>query len=677
MAGGGSRTRIGTEIAGFRIESVLGRGGMSVVYLAEQVRLSRKVALKVLAEQIVELDETFRERFLQESQLVAQLDHPNIIPIYDAGEDREENCLYIAMRYVDGRDLERMLQSDGPLSLGRTLFILEQVASALDLAHANGLVHRDIKPANVLLLEQSDRIYLTDFGVAKPTTSAGLTRTGLFIGTPDYSAPEQIEGRPVDVRTDVYALGGVLYACLTGTAPYAKDTEVAVLQAHLLEPPPRLAEARADLPRALDGVIATAMAKAPQDRYGSAGELISAARAASLDRSVSARDAAADAAPAVGRQPRARAVESMPPAPPATPAPPVQPPPPAAPAEPARPDGRPPFRRTPILVGALGAAVVALAAALIIVLATKHSSSGRGGAAGGGQTRHVFTVALASSAEVPRSMSNSSSGTAKITISGTHVCWNFILKGVDQPNAAHIHRGGPTVSGPVLVPLGPGFNRSGCTTAPAAVVKQILAAPASDYVNVHSVAYPDGAVRGQLARTAGTGASNQVVGLAGVVPSPVFADCKVQARPQLGAAETAVCVPSAGGTRFYPSRLELSIFRSEAAVLTAYDAARKLAHVGTDFGRCDGTSWAGEGNWFHAPETAGHPGKPGGRRFCYFDGDVAVIVWTHEKYGQATHVDFLGIARESGSDHADLFSWWRFWHHRIGKCLQIGCVAEP
>src|SRR5262249_18833451 len=154
-----------------------------------------------------------------------------------------------------------ILADGGALGLGRTLFILDQVASALDAAHELGLVHRDVKPANVLLVGSTDRVYLTDFGVAKPTTSAGFTRTRFFIGTPDCSAPEQIEGKDVDARTDVYALGAVLYSCLTGMAPYARDTEVAVLQAHLLEPPPRLKDQRPDLPRGLDRVISKAMAK--------------------------------------------------------------------------------------------------------------------------------------------------------------------------------------------------------------------------------------------------------------------------------------------------------------------------------------------------------------------------------------------------------------------------------
>ncbi len=694
MAPRAAHTRIGTEVAGFRIESVLGRGGMSVVYLAEQVSLSRKVALKLLVHQIVEIDETFRERFLQESHLAAHLDHPNIIPIYDAGE--EEDCLYIAMRYVEGPDLERMLEQDGPLGLGRTLFILEQVAGALDAAHEQGLVHRDIKPANILLVEQSDRIYLTDFGVAKPTTSAGLTRTGFFIGTPDYSAPEQIEGRPVGPGTDVYALGAVLYACLTGTPPYARNTEVAVLQAHLLEPPPRLSDARRDLPRALDAVIETAMAKEMGDRYGTCGAMIAAARAASLARPVSLPPGDmpvivppdASATESGGAFPRTPDPEQADPnvaaqasatGPADTAALTDEPPPETAPAQ--EPLSRPPpWRRARLLIGVLLVAVAGLTVALAAVIATRDSgSSGQEATAAGGAVRGTsFSVAMSSSAEVPKSVSSTGSGTAKVTIDGTRVCWDFTLNGVKNPDAAHIHQGGPSESGPVIVPLGTGFARTGCTTATPAAVRQILSDPAGHYVNVHSVTYPDGAVRGQLAKsgTGGATGATEVAGLAGVVPKPIFRDCTVQSRPRAGAAQTAVCVPRAGEATFYPSQLEFSIFRNTKSALAAYAALRKSADVGTDFGRCDGGSWAGEGKWFHAPEATGQPGKPGGRRFCYFDGNVAVIVWTHEKFGQPTHADFLGIARQAGTDHPALFGWWRFWHHRIGKCLQVGCVAK-
>jgi serine/threonine protein kinase len=694
MQADASGTRIGTELAGFRIESVLGRGGMSVVYLAEQVTLARKVALKVLAHQVLALDDTFRDRFLQESHLAAHLDHPNVIPIYDAGE--AQGCLYIAMRYVEGRDLGRVLEHSGPLSLGRTLFVLDQVASALDAAHEQGLVHRDVKPANVLLVENSDRIYLTDFGVAKPTTSAGLTRTGFFIGTPDYCAPEQIEGAPVDARTDVYALGAVLYACLTATAPYSRNTEVAVLQAHLNEPPPKLSEVRADLPRGLDRVIATAMAKSKEERYATCGDLVAATRAASLDRPLTLPDsdltvidrpdrslAAEPVSAATGQSYGTPPSSTAGPAPTAASAPetPLEP----EHATPPAPGGPPPSRsHTGLLVGALVAVIVALVAALAVVLVTRGngSSAGENAAAASPSKTTSFTVPLASSAEVPPSIGSSSSGTAAITITGNRVCWDFTLTGIDKPNAAHIHRGGPSVTGPVVVPLGAGFKLKSCTTAPAAAVAEILADPAGHYVNVHSVTYPDGAVRGQLgsSKTAAAGGTTQAqraVGLAALVPKPVFKNCTVRPKPRAGAAETAVCVAPVGGTTFYPTQLELSLFANDRALSQAYAAERKKADVGTGFGRCSGTEWAGEGPWLHAPAAAGQPGKPGGQRFCYFDGNVAVMVWTHGKFGQPTHVDFLGIARQTGSDHAHLYDWWRFWHHRMGNCLTAGCLAKP
>jgi len=249
-------TRIGSEVAGFRIESVLGRGGMSVVYVAEQMRLGRKVALKVLTTELA-WDEHFRERFVRESHIAAAIDHPNIIPIYDAGE--ADGLLYIAMRFVQGPDLKEILKR-GNLGVGRTIFLVEQLASALDAAHAHSLVHRDVKPGNILLDESTDHAYLTDFGVAKQTTARGLTSTGHFLGTVEYAAPEQIEGGPVDARTDVYALGCVLYECLTGSPPFTHGTEHAVLHAHLVDPPPAVTRVRPELPQALDGVIATAMA---------------------------------------------------------------------------------------------------------------------------------------------------------------------------------------------------------------------------------------------------------------------------------------------------------------------------------------------------------------------------------------------------------------------------------
>src|SRR4051812_22555210 len=275
--------RIGSELGGYRIVEELGRGGTSVVYRAEHVRLGRPAALKLLSPGLGEDD--FRERFLRESQLAASLDHPSIVPVYDAGE--EDGLLYIAMACVEGTDLKRLIAEEGPLPIRRALSILAQVASALDAAHARGLVHRDVKPANILV--GAERAYLSDFGTAKELAAPAATRTGVFVGTIEYCAPEQIEGGEVDARTDVYALACVLYECLTGTAPFHRDSEVATLNAHLHATPPRLAKAAPGVPFALDHVFSKAFAKSPADRYASPGELIAAARAAAAERRIRPR----------------------------------------------------------------------------------------------------------------------------------------------------------------------------------------------------------------------------------------------------------------------------------------------------------------------------------------------------------------------------------------------------
>ena len=276
--------RIGTELGGYRIVEQLGRGGTSVVYRAEHVRLGRGAALKLLSPGLGDAD--FGDRFLRESRLAASLDHPNIVPVYDAGED--DGLLWIAMACVEGTDLKTLIADEGPLPVRRALSIVGQIASALDAAHARGLVHRDVKPANILV-GPGDRAYLSDFGAVKELSSAGLTRTGAFVGTIEYCAPEQIEGGEVDARTDVYALGCVLYETLTGEPPFHRPSEVAVLNAHLHSPPPRPSKAAPGLPSALDGVIAKALAKAPVDRYATPGELVSAARAAVAERKVDPR----------------------------------------------------------------------------------------------------------------------------------------------------------------------------------------------------------------------------------------------------------------------------------------------------------------------------------------------------------------------------------------------------
>jgi class 3 adenylate cyclase/Tol biopolymer transport system component len=273
----------GSVLGGYRIVRLIGRGGMGAVYLADDVRLGRKVALKVLATETAEIP-AVRDRFVRESHLAASLDHPNILPIYEAGE--ADGQLFIAMRYVPGPDLDGLIRRDGPLSLERTTSLIDQVASALDAAHAAGLIHRDVKPGNILVASGSqpgsDHAYLSDFGLTKQAEySAALTRSGQLLGSVGYVAPELIENRPIDARVDVYSLGCVAYECLAGAQPYPRDTEMATLYAHVQAPPPSLAEVRPELPATIDLVIAKALAKSPDERYGSAGQLAQAlARAA-------------------------------------------------------------------------------------------------------------------------------------------------------------------------------------------------------------------------------------------------------------------------------------------------------------------------------------------------------------------------------------------------------------
>src|SRR5262245_21910549 len=270
-------TRVGTELAGYRIDRVIGRGGMSVVYLAEHVRLGRRVALKLLAPELAD-SERFRDRFLRESRLAASIDHPNIVPIYDA--DEADGTLFIAMRYVEGFDLKELIRAEGRLDADRTVAIIGQVASALDAAHTRELVHRDVKPSNVLLTSD-DHVYVSDFGLTKRALSvSGLTATGQLVGTIDYVAPEHIKGEAVDARADVYSLGCVLFECLTGHVRYPRDLEVGVLWAHVEEAPPSISGERGDLPPAVDDVVAHAMAKDPSERTPSAGEVATSLRSA-------------------------------------------------------------------------------------------------------------------------------------------------------------------------------------------------------------------------------------------------------------------------------------------------------------------------------------------------------------------------------------------------------------
>jgi hypothetical protein len=250
---------------------------MSVVYLAKDPRLERSVAIKVLSDELAD-DQSFRSRFVRESQLAAGLDHPNIVPVYEAGEI--EGKLFIAMRYVRGIDLRTLIAQERRVAPDRTVRLLRPIASALDAAHRAGLVHRDVKPANILVAldQEEEHPYLSDFGLTKHTASkSGLTQTGTFMGTVDYVAPEQIQGGEVDGRTDEYSLACVLYQCLTGEVPFDKGTDVATLFGHLQDPPPQVSARRPDLSAALDDVVARGMAKDPADRHPTCALMVDAA----------------------------------------------------------------------------------------------------------------------------------------------------------------------------------------------------------------------------------------------------------------------------------------------------------------------------------------------------------------------------------------------------------------
>jgi Protein kinase domain/Domain of unknown function (DUF4440) len=281
---------------GYRIEAVAGRGGMGVVYRAVQLDLGRPVALKLIAADRA-ADPDFRERFQRESRMAAAIDHPNVVPVHGAGE--QDGQLYLVMRFVRGTDLHALIKRAGPLAPERAAAIVAQVASALDAAHAAGLVHRDVKPANVLLggSEREEHAYLSDFGLTRLLASeTQLTETGQWMGTIDFSAPEQLSSQRIDARADVYSLGCVLHAALVGTPPFPRGTLPATLLAHMQEPVPRPSESGA--PAGFDRVMARALAKDPERRYPSAGDLGRAALAAARGEHVTESERSVAVGPA-------------------------------------------------------------------------------------------------------------------------------------------------------------------------------------------------------------------------------------------------------------------------------------------------------------------------------------------------------------------------------------------
>jgi tRNA A-37 threonylcarbamoyl transferase component Bud32 len=274
---------VGSEIAGYQIEEQVGRGGMAVVYRATDARLQRTVALKVLAPELAR-DAAFRERFIREMRAAAAVNHPHIVPVFDAGE--ANGALYIAMLYASGHDVRTLIATQGPLPAARVADIIGQMASALDAAHSRDLIHRDVKPGNMLIASLAgnghpDHVYLSDFGLSKQSfSSPSLTLTGQFLGTIDYMAPEQVEGSPIDGRADLYALACAAFEMFTGAPPFKRDQNFAVIWAQLSAPAPSLASQRPDLSPAVDQVLAKALAKSPDDRYTTCGEFAAALHAA-------------------------------------------------------------------------------------------------------------------------------------------------------------------------------------------------------------------------------------------------------------------------------------------------------------------------------------------------------------------------------------------------------------
>jgi tRNA A-37 threonylcarbamoyl transferase component Bud32 len=467
---------IGGQLGNYLIESVVGRGGMSVVYRARHSRLGTSAALKVLAPELSS-DDTFRERFLREAQMAAGIDHPNVIPIHDMG--LHDNSLYIVMRYVSGGDFKALLAESGTLDPQQAITLLTPVAQALDAAHARSLVHRDVKPGNILIQRSGagaiEHVYLTDFGIAKSVSSvSGLTRAGGVLGTVDYMAPEQTQGREVSAATDVYALACVFYQSVTGQVPFERELARGAWPPMdgALEP---ISKLRPGVPVELDAVMGKALARDPASRYSGCEQMLDAcsealrapARAASagLDETVAltATDATAPAAApppppvtpgvrddlaASGAAPagawpadaagQAPSGQTTPPAqappPPAHAAPPPPPPPPGSGP---RANGRRRFDRR---WGYAGAILVAIAVAVVaIVLASSGSSTPKG---------TPFNTALG---EVPTN-NVVGSGTATVRLNGNAITVTLTTNDLDYNeqlgHAMHIHAGGKGICPP-------------------------------------------------------------------------------------------------------------------------------------------------------------------------------------------------------------------------------------
>ncbi len=438
----GARLAPGAELGGYRVDELIGQGAMGMVYRVTNVALNRVYALKVLAPELAE-DDQFRKRFQREMQIAASLEHPNVVAVHYAGE--QDGLLFLAMDYVHGSDLRKLMIDHGALNPSRAVELLRQVALALDAAHARGLVHRDIKPGNILLTVRDghEHAYLTDFGLAKRSdTLAALTVQGAMVGTVDYMAPEQVTGEPSDARTDIYALGCVFFEMLTGKVPYERETSVATLFAHVHDPPPRLESPLAEEYPEFMAVLERAMAKQPGDRYLSAGDLARDAAAALSGT----RDSGTESMVVTGQARPSEAKAAVPEATVdesqslAVPGPFTDDPAKAPPAVPDQPadkvgDGGPIRRYRWLAVGL--ALVVAAAVAAIIVLTSGGSTPGQG---------QLFQAVLR---PVPDNHVTGS-GTAAVRLRGDTATVTLDTTGLlnGAPHAMHIHAFGEGICPP-------------------------------------------------------------------------------------------------------------------------------------------------------------------------------------------------------------------------------------
>jgi serine/threonine protein kinase len=453
---------VGGQLGNYLIESVIGRGGMSVVYRARHTRLGTSAALKVLAPELSS-DDTFRERFLREAQMAAGIEHPNVIPIHDMG--MRDESLYIVMRYITGGDLKALLAASGPLEAGHAAALLAPVARALDAAHARGLVHRDVKPGNILIQRggggEIEQVYLTDFGIAKSSHISGLTQTGALIGTVDYMAPEQIEGGKVSAQTDVYALGAVLYECITGHRPFERaPREGAWPPLGELQP---VCSLRPELPAALDGVIAKALSRAASERYATCEQFVHAftyvLETRTSDVGGLAGDTVADATPL----PVSDTVDAVPePAPtPATQRDAVRTGdadsrPPQPPPSPAKPKRRAPRARLTVRPWHGALAIALLVGAIVAALVLTSSSSSPAG-----------PLSFSALAQVP---TNHVTGSGNVTVhlKGNVAAITLTTRGLDENaplvHALHFHANGKGECPPATAARLHGGHRTISTT---------------------------------------------------------------------------------------------------------------------------------------------------------------------------------------------------------------------